>query len=134
MWKGFYDKIFIMKEYLYFDKIEWRESGNVFIVKSDLNNKYSVIINGFVYTYYLIQDTYALSYNDKYISEDDIENALQKYNFCYTDESEYLDWFKTTSCDIISDKTLYHFRIICDDYEVNFISDEIPRVSCERIN
>lgn len=129
MWKRFFDNSYTAKEHLYFDRVEYNENGNIFYFDSSLGKKYFVKTSGVVYFYYVIKDEYALSYNDEYIGQNDIENVLQRFNFCYTDKSEYLDWFNKTSCNALENTTLYHFKIICDECEVNFIFDDIPQVT-----
>ena len=134
MWKKFFNNSYTEKEHLYFGEIMYNETGNSFYFDSSLSNKYIVTTKGFVYSYYVIKDEYALSYNDKYITKNDIEGVLQRYNFCYTDKSEYLDWFNKTSCNAMENAILYHFRIICDECELNFIFDDIPQVICDHLN
>lgn len=120
-----------IKDRLFFENVKLIKNKQIFIFSTDLKDDdvYCVVINGSVHSYRLIREPYALSYNDKYMDKNDISMVFSKTDICYTHESEYLEWFKKTSCRDWKEKELYHFYINAEDYVVEFITDEMPLVT-----
>ena len=125
MWRTFveYDN---KKTRLYFDSIKFIDHKHAFVFYTDSEDEEChVIIDGNVHACRLTNECYALSYNDKYITKKDIRCIILKSLICYTEESEYIDWFRRTSCTKCDD-ILYHFYIDAEEYLVEFITDEMP--------
>lgn len=120
---------------LYFEKIMFINHKHTFIFSTDINNMYLyIIINGSVHTCRLIDNFHSSFYDDKYITKKDINHVFSKFNVCYTVESEYLDWFKKNSFIDSNDEELYHFYVNSEDYVVEFITDEKPKIEVVKIN
>lgn len=125
MWKTFIDYNSI-KTHLYFDSIKFINHKHTFIFYAESDEEeYHIVIDGNIHACRLTNESYALSYNDKYITKKDVNHCISRSFICYTEKSEYIDWFITTSCRKW-DSALYHFYVSSEEYVVEFITDEMP--------
>lgn len=112
---------------LYFEKIEFINHKHTFIFSTDIENTLLYLtVNGAVHTCRLIDEFHSTFYNDKYIAKKEWKRVLSEFNICYTEKSEYLDWFRDNSFSGTNDDVLYHFYVNSEDYIVEFITDEMP--------
>ena len=98
---------------------------------SDIDNKnyYEVRFNETVYTYRLIQEFCYICAFDRYDSVDyNRKDVSHYYNIHYTCGSEYLDWFKKVSENLIGNVKLFNFQIIAEDVVIDIITDELPDI------
>lgn len=129
MWTGIENNN-INSTHLYFEKIMFESGKHNCVFTTDRDSEYVyVIIDGRAHSCRLLDSFHAAFYNDKYVSKTDTENFFSKYNICYTEKSEYLDWFREHSFPDSDKKVLYHFYINSEDYAVEFITDEMPEIS-----
>lgn len=134
MWYKF-DKEELNSTHLYFENVTFIDHKNTFIFSCDTKNEfYHIIVDGTAYTCRLVNNFYSLL-KDKYIKKRDEKYVIRKCNVAYTDESEYIDWFRSNSYPILDDdRVLYHFYINSEDFTVEFITDEIPTVKRVEVN
>ena len=125
MWKAFLEQD-KSKMRLYFDSVKFIEHKHTFVFYTETDEEYHVIIDGNIHACRLTNESYALSYNDKYITKRDINKTISKSIICYAEKSEYIDWFVATSC-MKWETALYHFYVESEEYLVEFITDEMPK-------
>ena len=127
MWNVFDDEKLQSTE-LYFEKILFVNHKHTFVFSTSVEKEfYYIIIDGLVHTCRLIDRFHSTFYDDMYIKKNDVKNVFSKSCIFYTDESEYLDWFKKNSFFDSSNDLLYHFYVDSEDYVVEFITDEMPK-------
>lgn len=115
-----------------YEDIVFNDEGNIFVFNDLYNSQkyYKVVLDGFAMSFRFLEESYCITYNDKYITKKDIK-LLKKYRMCYANESEYIDWFRETSCNACIPPLIYHIHIATVNYVVEFLTDTIPTVIVE---